>query len=93
MRIHQQRGTLLCDKAAVQILGGGAVAIGCQEPSLVTAKARESLTFYLSDIETITTPSMHSTSKKSTPGCDHFINETDFLEHEHKLIKIGGKEV
>ncbi len=80
-------GKLLCDKAAVQIFGGRALAIGSQEPSLLTARARESPTFSLSDMESSTAP---STGKKHSSGRDQFFNdhEADLLEHERKKIEL-----
>ncbi len=79
------------DKAAAQILGGGAVAIGSQEPSLLTVRAQESPTFSLSDMEPSTAP---STDKKRRSGTDRFFNghEADLLEHECKMNELEVKK-
>jgi hypothetical protein len=84
-------GKLLRDKAAVQILNGGAVAIGGPEPSLLTARARESPTFSLSDMESSITP---SSGWKRSSGRDRFFNEAEaeLLEHERKKIELEVKK-
>jgi hypothetical protein len=69
VKIRWAGGKLLRDKAAVQILSGGAVTIGGPEPSLLTARARESPTFSLSDMESSITP---ISGRKHSSGHNHF---------------------
>ncbi len=80
------------DKAAVQILSCGAVAIGGPEPSFLTARARESPTFSLSDMEFSITPS--SGRKRSSGHARFFFNEAeaDLLEHGCKKIELEVKK-